>query len=152
SRLPLRACSAASRSLRWRNAACRNRVSYAVRCAPIGTRLVRLGEGHVMRSISKHLVVLGLATSLGALGLAIGPTDLAFAAGKGGGGGKVGGGGGGGGRGSSGGGGGAHVSAAHVSAAHVSGGHWHSSPHISSHASHWSGSHHYSTRYSGHTH
>jgi hypothetical protein len=119
-----------------------------------------------MRSISKHLVVLGLATSLGALGLALGPVDLALAAGKGGGG-RVGGGGGGGGGGIGGGhawgggggiggghawGGASHFSASHFSAAHYSGGHGHYSAHISSHASHWSGGHHYATSHSLHTH
>lgn len=105
-----------------------------------------------MRSISKHLVVLGLTTSLGVLGMAIGTADSALA-GKGGGGGRMGGGGGGGGFGgghSFGGGGGlggghgfgggGHFGASHFSAAHIGGGHGWS--HVSSHASHWSGGHH----------
>jgi LTXXQ motif family protein len=117
-----------------------------------------------MRPISKklaaELVVVGLATSLGALGIAVGTADVALAA-KGGGGKAPGGGGGGGGGGHSWGGGGGgghgwsgggHVSASHVSGAHYSGGHGHYSAHVSSHASHWSGAHHYTTRYTGHTH
>src|SRR6516165_9915338 len=67
-----------------------------------------------MRSIRRHLIVLALATSLGALGLALGApfggADVALAkgggGGGGGGGGKGGGGGGGGGRGEGGWGGG----------------------------------------------
>src|SRR6516165_4379994 len=119
-----------------------------------------------MRSIRRHLIVLALATSLGALGLALGApfggADVALAKGGGGGGvgggGKGGGGGGGGGaRGGGGGGGGhawsgGHISASHFSGVHYSGGHGHYSSHVSSHASHWSGGHHNSTRYSGHTH
>ena len=119
-----------------------------------------------MRSIRRHLIVLALATSLGALGLALGApfggADVALAKGGGGGGGGGGGkggggGGGGGGRGWGGGGGGhawsgGHISASHFSGVHYSGGHGHYSSHVSSHASHWSGGHHNSTRYSGHTH
>jgi hypothetical protein len=115
-----------------------------------------LGEGNVMGPINKKLVILGLATSLGALGIALagpfGAADVALAKGGGGGGGGGGKGGGGGGGGRGGGGGGGHSSASHFSAPHYSGGHGHYSAHISSHASHWSGGHHYATRYSGHTH
>jgi len=97
----------------------------------------------ISKKLAAKLVVLGLTTSLGALGITLGMGDVALAGKPGGGGGKVGGGGGGRGWG---GGGGGHISAPHFSGAHYSGGH------VSSHASHWSGSHHYSTRYSGHTH
>src|SRR5215467_6030598 len=107
-----------------------------------GTFAVREGKTsfrgrNVMSPISKKLaaklVVLGLTTSLGALGITLGMGDVALAGKPGGGGGKVGGGGGGRGWG---GGGGGHISAPHFSGAHYSGGH------VSSHASHWSGSHH----------
>jgi LTXXQ motif family protein/pentapeptide repeat protein len=113
-----------------------------------------------MGPISKKLIVrlvviLGLATSVGVLGIGLGTADVALAGGKGGGGGggggKGGGGGGGGGKGGGWGGGGGHFSASHFSAAHYSGGHGYSA-HVSSHVSHWTGGHHYSTRYSGHTH
>jgi LTXXQ motif family protein len=108
-----------------------------------------------MRSISKHLVVLGLTTSLCALGMAVSTADLALA-GKGGGGGRIGGGGGGGGGHGWGGGGGGHGwgggGVSHFSAAHISGGHGWS--HVSSHASHWSGGHHFThvSHSSGHMH
>ena len=113
-----------------------------------------------MSSISKklaaRLVVLGLATSVGALGIALNTADVALAkggGGGGGGGGGRGGGGGGGGHGWGGGGGGhgwggGHISVSHFS--HISGGH-----HVSvSHYSHVSsGGHHtHVTRYSRHTH
>ena len=118
-----------------------------------------------MRSISKYLVVLGLATSLGALGLALGApfggADVALAKGGGGGGGGRGGGGGGGGGGrgpgpGGGGGGPAHFSPQRFSApAHFNAGGARYSPHfsshVSSHVSHWSGGHHYVTHYSRHT-
>ena len=111
--------------------------------------------GPISKKLIARLVVLGLTTSLGALGIAAGTADVALAA-KGGGGGRVGGGGGGGGGGGhawGGGGGGhgwggGHVSASHFSAAHISGGHHFSA----SHASHWSGGHHYTTSHSWHTH
>ena len=105
----------------------------------------------ISKRLISRLVVLGLATSVGALGIAVGTADLAFA-GKGGGGRGGGGGGGGGGHGWGGGGGGhgwggggGHISMSHFS--HVGGGH---SAHYS-HVSHWSGVHHYSAHYS-HTH
>ncbi|HYQ08035.1 MAG TPA: Spy/CpxP family protein refolding chaperone [Xanthobacteraceae bacterium] len=119
-----------------------------------------------MRSISKHLVVLGLATSLGTLGLALGVpfggADVALARGGGGGGGGHGGGGGGGHWGGGGGGGhwggggghgwggGGHLGMSHFSAAHIGGGHHFSASHVS----HWSGGHHnaHVSHYSGHAH
>src|SRR5262249_42247078 len=114
-----------------------------------------LGEGNLMGPISKNLVILGLATSLGALGIALpgpfGAADVALAKGGGGGGCHPGGGGGHPGGGHPGGG---HPGGGHPggSVAHYSGGHGHYSSHVSSHVSHGSGGHHYSTRYSGHTH
>jgi hypothetical protein len=116
--------------------------------------------GPIARKLVARLVVLGLATSLGALGIAAGTADMALAkggGGGGGGGGGKGGGGGGGGHASGGGGGGhawggggghgwggGHVSVSHFS--HVSG---NSASHYS-HVSHWSGGRHYShvTHYS----
>jgi hypothetical protein len=96
-----------------------------------------------MGPISKRLIVLGLATSLSALGIAVSTADVALAKGGGGGGGGGGGrgGGGGGGHGYGGGGGG-----------HGWGGGGHYSSHVSSHASHWSGGHAHASHYSGHTH
>jgi hypothetical protein len=111
-----------------------------------------------MRSISKHLVVLGLATSLGALGIALGGpfggADVALAKGGGGGGGGGGGHGGGGGGGGGGhgygGGGGGHGWGGGGGHGWSGGGHY--SSHVSSHASHWSGGHAHASHYSGHTH
>jgi LTXXQ motif family protein len=109
-----------------------------------------------MKPISGTFIILGLATSLSAIGLALGSADLALAArggGGGGGGGHWGGGGGGGGGGHWGGGGGGHwgggggavnFGAAHIG--HTNFGHanfphnFHAN-HV--HASHWSGGHHY---------
>jgi LTXXQ motif family protein len=125
--------------------------------------------GPISKKLAVRLIVLGLATSVGALGVAVGSGDVALAfggkGGGGGGGGGKGGGGGGGGFGKVGGGGGggfgkvggfgggpSHFSVSHFSASHYSGGHGHYSAHVSSHVSHWTGGHHYSTRYSGHTH
>jgi LTXXQ motif family protein len=116
--------------------------------------------GPISKKLIARLIVLGLATSVGAFGIAVSTADLALAGGKGGGGGKGPGGGGGGGGGGHGwgGGGGGHWSggggASHFSAARFSGGHPISASHYS-HVSHWSGGHHYSyshvTHYS-HTH
>jgi hypothetical protein len=119
--------------------------------------------GPISKKLAARLVVLGLATSVSALGIALSASKVALAAGRGGGGGGGGGGhgggGGGGGHGPSGGGGHAwggggagvgHASVSHFSAARVSGGHGWS--HTSSHASHWSGGRHYSSHYSGRTH
>src|SRR5262249_41550215 len=128
--------------------ACQNRVGRA-------PEEMSLGEGNLMGPISKNLVILGLATSLGALGIALtapfSAADVALATGDGVGGGHA-----------SGGGGhacgghpcGGHPGGGHPggSVAHYSGGHGHYSSHVSSHVSHGSGGHHYSTRYSGHTH
>jgi hypothetical protein len=104
----------------------------------------------ISKKLISRLVVLGLATSVGALGLAVSTGDLALA-GKGGGGRGPGGGGGGGGGGhwgGGGGGGGGHWGGGgHFSVAHVNAGRAHFSSHISSHASHWSGG-----RYSHATH
>jgi hypothetical protein len=117
--------------------------------------------GPIRQKLIARLVVFGLATSVGALGIALGTADLAFAGGGKGGGRGPGGGGGGGGGGGHGlggggghgwGGGGGHASVAHFSSAHVNGGHHYSVSHYS-HASHSSGGRHYShvTHYS-HTH
>src|SRR5262249_61698591 len=73
-----------------------------------------LGEGNLMGPISKNLVILGLATSLGALGIALpgpfGAADVALAKGGGGGGGHPGGGGG-------------HPGGGHPGGGHPGGGH-----------------------------
>jgi len=111
--------------------------------------------GPIRQKLIARLVVAALATSLGALAIAIGTADVTLAA-KGGGR-APGGGGGGGGHGWGGGGGhgwggggGGHASVAHFS--HVGGGHHFSASHYS-HASHWSGGHHYShVTHSSHTH
>ena len=99
----------------------------------------------VSKRLIGRLVVLGLATSVSALVIALGTADVALAKGGGGGGGGPSGGGG-----HGWGGGGGH---GWGGAAHFSGGHHFSASHIS-HASHWSGGHHYThvTHYSGHTH
>jgi LTXXQ motif family protein len=114
--------------------------------------------GPIRQKLIARLVVYGLATSVGALGIALGTSDLAFA-GKGGGGGRGPGGGGGGGGGGHGwgggghgwgGGGGGHASVMHFS--HAGGGHHFSASHYS-HASHWNGGRHYSrVTHSSHTH
>jgi hypothetical protein len=110
--------------------------------------------GPISKKLIARLFVLGLATSLGALGIAVGAADVALAGKPGGGGGRgpVGGGGHWGGA--------AHFSAPHVNASHFSATHFNAGhAHISSfhathisHASHWSGGHHYTSRYSGHAH
>ena len=98
-----------------------------------------------MGPISKKLIVLGLATSLSALGIAVSTADVALAKGGGGGGGGGHGGGGGG----HGGGGGGHGWGGGGGGHGWSGG---GHAHYSSHASHWSGGHHYAGHYSGRTH
>jgi uncharacterized protein YjbI with pentapeptide repeats len=101
-----------------------------------------------MGPISKRLIVLGLATSLSALGIAVSTADVALAKGGGGGGGGRGGGGGGGH--GYGGGGGGHGWGGGGGHGWSGGGHY--SSHVSSHASHWSGGHAHASHYSGHTH
>jgi hypothetical protein len=158
---PRSAASTVQRSITVAEVTERARQSGVGGAPGVRQRKCLLGRNDVMSRISKklisRLVVLGLATSVGALGVAISTADVAVAGGKGGGGRGPGGGGGGGGGGGhwggGGGGGGGHWGGggvSHFSAAHIGGGHAHFSSHISSHASHWSGGHHYShvTHYS----
>jgi LTXXQ motif family protein len=115
--------------------------------------------GPISKKLIARLIVLGLTTSVGALGIALGTADMALAGGgkggRGGGGGGGGGhgwGGGGGGGGHGWGGGGGHASVAHFSHIGGGGGHHYSVSHYS-HASHSSGGHHYShVTHSSHTH